>query len=1154
MRSDLSATCAKFLQARLFGKQRRHRRNAPANVQFLERRMCLSGISFTFANDTLSIRGDEFDNNIFVGAGSTIQLMADGFTMDTGVNPAEVERIVAYGGDGHDRIEVDSQLAVPARLLGQNGDDLLIGSSENDSLYGDSGADTLIGNGGNDFLSGGPGVNQLQGGPGDDRLMADSQDNLAGGSGRDRLYGQRATAGLSVDLGSSQLEIAYGSPFDDVFDASTLSERAILLGFAGNDTLIGSPFNDYLRGQDGDDNLQGGAGNDGLDGSDGADQLFGEGDNDNLIFDADDIVVSGGDGVDRANARRATAGVVLNMGAAEIEYAYGSPFADKIDGSESPVRVTIHGDAGNDTLIGSPFNDYLRGQDGDDNLQGGAGNDGLDGSDGADQLFGEGDNDNLIFDADDIVVSGGDGVDRANARRATAGVVLNMGAAEIEYAYGSPFADKIDGSESPVRVTIHGDAGNDTLIGSPFNDYLRGQDGDDNLQGGAGNDNLTGDAGADSLRGQDGNDFMRVDGDDLEINAGPGVDRVDARSSATPLNFDLDGADAETYFTSQLGDTVFSQVATQTTRIHASHPDTNIRVAPSRTGNTVSVTATTTAQLTVIDPVDGDSTIIQRTATSGRVETTNGYGRINFRNVAAALTDATLRPAFRLSSTFNDLELSNDELEDGVIAFPDLQLNGGGIVVGIHNDSSEDLVIDHIDATGDFRVTLGKSSFENGGGDPLFPLTIPAGDGFGFRLSHRNPQPGTARGSLIIQSDDATLPQLVVPVRGEVLYEPNVHILAGATGWDIGNTSQVIDFGTFPAGETAFVPMSVFNYEFQVVSINPSELASSADFYFPAREFEDGGGGQHSPIPANFEFRLADALGLDSTASRYFAEFVVGIDEAASADSPGLIRINRSEGKPLEFLYTIEFTDDHPISIVDTARDVEIRDDSTTYSFGTLAVDPAIDVDKTRTLAITNASSEHQTITLVSAVGDFQVSVPPLSIEGIVLAPGEVFEFDLIAIPGLANTLTGQVVVHVDGQEHYDFTVGAELAAVSPFVTWISSDHDHIASHQVESSLSGGDPVVRTELSPNANTWHLSLRSLITNRPLALRYQSNIPELTFTSASSVIEPGGAQFITFEFPRTENRLIGWVEISAADGSILPLRIDLDLSFRSKGGFE
>src|SRR5262249_18852692 len=87
---------------------------------------------------------------------------------------AEVGRVVAFGMDGNDRIEVGQALTFSALLDGGRGADTLLGGSGNDVLLGEAGNDVLLGRGGRDILIGGAGTDILTGGANDDLLVGGS--------------------------------------------------------------------------------------------------------------------------------------------------------------------------------------------------------------------------------------------------------------------------------------------------------------------------------------------------------------------------------------------------------------------------------------------------------------------------------------------------------------------------------------------------------------------------------------------------------------------------------------------------------------------------------------------------------------------------------------------------------------------------------------------------------------------------------------------------------------------------------------------------------------------------------------------------------------------------------------------------------------------
>ncbi len=198
----------------------------------------------------------------------------------------------------------------------------------------------------------------------------------------------------------------------------------------GDDTLNGGEGNDMLYGGKGDDILNGGDGDDTLDGGPGADML------------------DGGPGSDTASYEHSATAVLVRLHDA------------------SAVRL---GDAQGDTLtgiehlIGSPHNDILAGDGGDNRLEGGDGNDDLYGGPaGGDDMMLGGNGDDRIF--------GGRGNDTL------------IGGAGSDLLKGGPGEDIII-AEGDYMDVLYGGTGNDTFKFSPSNlgggsirDFANGED------------------------------------------------------------------------------------------------------------------------------------------------------------------------------------------------------------------------------------------------------------------------------------------------------------------------------------------------------------------------------------------------------------------------------------------------------------------------------------------------------------------------------------------------------------------------------------------------------------------------------------------------------------------------------------------------------
>jgi Ca2+-binding RTX toxin-like protein len=139
---------------------------------------------------------------------------------------------------------------------------------------------------------------------------------------------------------------------------------------------------------------------------------------------------------------------------------------------------SLYGDDGNDRLIGGDNNDKLYGDDGDDTLEGGLGGDTIDGGDGIDQVSYENSKAGVVFS----IKKGTDDVFEGKGGEAAGDSITS-----IEYLVGSHFDDTLYGN-AKESSTIEGLAGNDILIGGSDDDYLIGGGGADALHGGDGED------------------------------------------------------------------------------------------------------------------------------------------------------------------------------------------------------------------------------------------------------------------------------------------------------------------------------------------------------------------------------------------------------------------------------------------------------------------------------------------------------------------------------------------------------------------------------------------------------------------------------------------------------------------------------------------
>ncbi len=447
-------------------------------------------------------------------------LDARGVLNPNGVGNASESMVGTVGGDrvfamgGNDTVR------------GGDGDDFIDGGSGVDFLYGDAGNDFLDGGAENDFMYGGDGDDSMRGGVGVDLMF--------GNNGNDTMYG-----GLDGDImqGGAGDDIMYGGdgltdPLTGILDPEPAVAVGLLddalQGGAGNDMLYGGGGWDTLNGDSGHDTLFPGAGGAALGGRDVMDG--GEGDDIYIIESATDFLsqdiadgglrrdqlvnkgaafrVGNGIAVDEVRFTQTVAGdiiiggtnpatavasiftgverVVIGTGTGTTANRNGTA-AINIDASlATPGLATLNegleilGNAGDNIIIGTNFNDVLDGGAGADTLEGLIGNDTY-----------------VVDNAGDIVTeTTGGGTDSVTL---TGNFNYTLGA-EIEnltmqgngqnnqQGYGNALANVITGNNA--ANDLRGFAGNDTISGGG---------GGDRIDGGAGVDNLTGGTGADTF-------------------------------------------------------------------------------------------------------------------------------------------------------------------------------------------------------------------------------------------------------------------------------------------------------------------------------------------------------------------------------------------------------------------------------------------------------------------------------------------------------------------------------------------------------------------------------------------------------------------------------------------------------------------------------
>ncbi|MEW6454449.1 MAG: calcium-binding protein, partial [Pseudomonadota bacterium] len=349
----------------------------------------------SLADVTFAVEGNKLVLTIAQGAGNEpLRYEIDNYQAMTWLRPlsADPSGATVSGGDNDDlwfaANGVDSSFSDNSSWREYYSNDLLIGGSGNDTIYAGIGNDLVYGGAGNDVIDGGAGYDVIVGGAGND--------TLTGGSGADiaAYSGNRADYAISFDSATGRFTIVdqrSGSPdgTDTVSGFETFRFRD------GDVNLIfGSNSSEYLNGGSGRDMLVGLAGDDVLYGGAGDDELIGGDGNDTLVGGEGADILNGGAGIDTADYSSLRSGVAATAGVtADLAVS-----ANNTGVAAGDIYVSV------ENLVGTAFDDVLRGDANANYIFGSTGNDTIEGRGGNDFLNGGGGNDAYVF-------SRGDGTD-----------------------------------------------------------------------------------------------------------------------------------------------------------------------------------------------------------------------------------------------------------------------------------------------------------------------------------------------------------------------------------------------------------------------------------------------------------------------------------------------------------------------------------------------------------------------------------------------------------------------------------------------------------------------------------------------------------------------------------------------------------------------
>ncbi|QEE37563.1 calcium-binding protein (plasmid) [Octadecabacter sp. SW4] len=347
----------------------------------------------------------------------------------------------------------------------------VVGEADQVELFGTAGWDLILGN---DL---------------DNRLVGHGGgDEFFGGAGKDMVSYQTVSQGIVADI--MGLNNNAGAAAMDVYHSIESLE-----GSEFSDQLFGNHASNYLVGGAGSDKINGRNGNDVLDGGDGWDFLVGGKGADHII---------GGNGVDTAAYQTAYWRVIVDL--VNQSTNIGDAKGDLLVGIEN--------------ILGSKYNDVLRGGGDANKLSGGQGDDKLNGRQGDDRLFG-GSGDDILLGGDGAdLLSGGSGSDTAAYWTAWSGITADLSNATRNT--GNAAGDTFVSIENLIGSNF-----TDQLYGNALDNEISGRAGADTLHGRGGNDTLSGGVGADTFV------FMKGDDHDVVSDFGLGADRIQLDQNLT---------------------------------------------------------------------------------------------------------------------------------------------------------------------------------------------------------------------------------------------------------------------------------------------------------------------------------------------------------------------------------------------------------------------------------------------------------------------------------------------------------------------------------------------------------------------------------------------------------------------------------------------
>jgi uncharacterized delta-60 repeat protein len=187
----------------------------------------------------LFVGGTPGDDNIVINPGTNVMQAIVNCVAYQNLNPTG--RIVVFGGDGNDMIQVAGGITSTTELYGGNGNDRIKGGNGYNIEVGGAGDDVLVGGNTRDLLIGGAGGDSLTGGAGDDVLIAMSTQY----DGNELALESIQNEWIRTDLGFSDRvnHLLHGGGFNGtnvLSSATTFDDGAtdVLTGSSGSDAFF----------------------------------------------------------------------------------------------------------------------------------------------------------------------------------------------------------------------------------------------------------------------------------------------------------------------------------------------------------------------------------------------------------------------------------------------------------------------------------------------------------------------------------------------------------------------------------------------------------------------------------------------------------------------------------------------------------------------------------------------------------------------------------------------------------------------------------------------------------------------------------------------------------------------------------------------------